>query len=286
MAGKGPSSKAPAPVAKPATKGVPKPAAQKEAAPVAARAAPKPVAVPPVPASAKAVATSAPLPPKPPAAKPTGVEPVETPIVAPVPVVASPTASDVTPEPENIPELPVPELPVPELPIIVPAPVVASAAAVIKKEVIAMESTIKSAAEKVQAQAKTLFSDVNDRTKSALEKGSKTFEEINEFSKGNVEALVESSKIAAKGAEDIAKYTTDYVKGSVEKANSAVKQFAAVKSPTDLFKLQSEHTKEAIDNIMAETAKFTENYLKLLGEIAQPISTRVALAAEKIKIAA
>lgn len=165
-----------------------------------------------------------------------------------------------------------------------PAP--APAVAILKKEVTTMENTIKSAAEKVQAQATTIFGDVNDRAKTAMEKGSKMFEDMNDFSKGNVEALVESSKIAAKGAEDIAKYTTEYVKTSVEKATATAKQFAGVKSPTELFALQSEHAKSAMDSMMAETAKFTENYLKLLGEIAQPISNRVAVAAEKMKIAA
>ncbi len=213
-------------------------------------------------------------------AKPTESVEAVAPVAAPVaaPVVAKPAVAAAAPKPAPV----APTVTTPEAKTPAPAPAVA----ILKKEVTTMESTIKSAAEKVQAQATTLFGDVNERAKTAMEKSSKLFEDMNEFSKGNVEALVESSKIAAKGAEEIAKYTTDYVKSSVEKATATAKQFAGVKSPTELFALQSEHAKSALDSVMAETAKFTENYLKLLGEIAQPISNRVAVAAEKLKIAA
>ena len=272
MASKGPTPETPTAAAKPVavTPVVAKSEPVKVAAKVTAPVAPKPVvkaapvAAKPAPVAAKPVAPAKPV-----AAKPVAAAPA--PVVAKVekPVVVAPAPK-----------------PAPVITQQASKPAPAPAAAVIEKEVITMEATIKSAAEKVQAQAKSLFGDVNDRTKTAMEKGSKMFEDMNDFSKGNVEAIVESSKIAAKGAEDIAKYTTDYVKASVEKANAAAKQFAAVKSPTELFKLQSEHAKEALDTVMAETAKFTENYLKLLGEIAQPISNRVAVAAEKMKIAA
>jgi phasin family protein len=257
MASKGPKSDTTTPTVKVVTKPVAAPVTTAvavhapEAKPVPVAAKPEPVAEKPAAVVAKPVVAAAP-------AKPAIVAAAPKPAPKPTPVI--------TPEASK------------------PAP--ASAVAILKKEVTTMENTLKSAAEKVQAQATSLFGDVNDRAKTAMEKGSKMFEDMNEFSKGNVEALVESSKIAAKGAEEIAKYTTDYVKASAEKANATAKQFAAIKSPTELFALQSEHAKSAMDTFMAESAKFTENYLKLLGEIAQPISNRVAVAAEKMKIAA
>lgn len=146
--------------------------------------------------------------------------------------------------------------------------------------------TITNVAEKTEAQAKAMFTDTTDRAKSAIVKGTKMFADMNEFSKGNIEAVVESSKIAAKGAEEVARYTTDYAKATVEKASATAREFASVKSPTEFMRLQSEFAKNAVDTMMAESAKFTESYLKLLGEIAQPISNRVAIAADKMKLAA
>ena len=60
-----------------------------------------------------------------------------------------------------------------------------------------MNETVKAFAEKAQDQAKNLFGQAGEQTKSAMEKSRKAAEEMAEFSKGNVEALLESSRIAA-----------------------------------------------------------------------------------------
>ena len=145
------------------------------------------------------------------------------------------------------------------------------------------QATMKTAAEDMQNRATAMFGDMNTRAKDAMSKGTKAIEELVEFSKGNVEALVASGRVAAKGAEEIAKYSAEYGRTSVERANATAKQFAAVKSPTEFFQLQGDVAKQTLDALVAEGSKFTESYLKLLGEIAQPISNRVAVAAEKVK---
>lgn len=145
------------------------------------------------------------------------------------------------------------------------------------------QATMKNAAEDMHARTTEMFGDVNARAKDAMAKGSKAIEELVEFSKGNVEAIVASGRVAAKGAEEIAKYSAEYGRSAVEKANATAKQFAAVKSPTEFFQLQGEVAKQTLDALVAEGSKFTENYLKLMGEISQPISNRVAVAAEKVK---
>ena len=146
--------------------------------------------------------------------------------------------------------------------------------------------TVQSAAENTQARAQAMFADVNDRTKTAMEKGSKMIEEMNEFSKGNIEALVESSKIAAKGIETMGQEAAEYGRKQLESATAAMKTLSSVKSPTDFLKLHSDYMRSAFDAMVAETSKNTESMLKLAGEITQPISNRVAVAAEKIKVAA
>lgn len=145
-----------------------------------------------------------------------------------------------------------------------------------------MESTLKNAA----ATTQNLFADMNERTKAAVEKGTKLFADMNEFNKGNVEALVESSKIAAKGIETMGQDAADYTRKSFEGMTAIVKSLASVKSPTEFMKLQSDYVRQQFDTMVAESSKSTESMLKLAGEIAQPISNRVAVAAEKIKVAA
>lgn len=161
-------------------------------------------------------------------------------------------------------------------------PVAAPVLAALKKEVTTMESTLKTAAEKTQA----YVAEANDRAKAAMEKGAKMFEDMNEFNKGNVEALVESGKIAAKGMETLGQSAADYARKSFEGATATLKSLSSVKSPTDFFKLHSDYMRSSFDSIVAETSKTTEAMLKLAGEVAQPISNRVAVAVEKVKIAA
>lgn len=178
------------------------------------------------------------------------------------------------------------------VPVSPPVPTAAAPAEPDPKEE-AMATVINETADKVESTAGTagdaatsMAAEAQNRAQAAMGKGLKFVEEMNHFAKGNVEALVEASKIAARGAEDIAKYTADYARGSVEKANERARRIAGVKSPTELLQLQTEMAREAMDSVAQETSKFAEGYLKLLGEIAQPFQNRMALAAEKMKTAA
>jgi phasin family protein len=133
---------------------------------------------------------------------------------------------------------------------------------------------------------KTAFAEANERAKAQMEKGAQSFQDLGAFNKGNLEAIVESSKIAATGMQKLGQDAAVYAKSSYENATSAFKSMTSVKSPTELFKLQSDFARASFDAFVAEASRSTEAALKLAGEIAQPISNRVALAAEKIKVAA
>ena len=136
------------------------------------------------------------------------------------------------------------------------------------------------------AKADTVFADATARAKGAVDKSQKMLGEMNDFSKGNLEAIVESSKIAARGIEAMSQDAVAYAKKSFEDAAAAARQIASVKSPTEFMKLQSDYVRTSFDAMVAHTSKSTEAMLKLAGEVAQPISNRVSLAAEKVKLAA
>ena len=128
-----------------------------------------------------------------------------------------------------------------------------------------------------------VIGDVNERAKTAVEKGTKLVEELTDLTKGNVEALVASSKVAAKGAETLGQEAADYSRRSFEEASAALKSLAEVKSPTDFFKLQSDYARSAFDSWVAESSKASEAVIKLAGEIAEPITSRYSVAAERVK---
>ena len=132
-------------------------------------------------------------------------------------------------------------------------------------------------------QFKTVFGDVNERAKAAVERSAKIVEEFADLTRGNVEAMVASSKVAAKGVEILSQDAAEYGRKSFEEASATLKSFAEVKSATDFFKLQSDFARAAFDSAVAESARLSETMLKLAGDVAEPITGRYTVAAERVK---
>jgi phasin family protein len=128
-----------------------------------------------------------------------------------------------------------------------------------------------------------VLGDVNARAKTAFEKSAKIVEEFADLTRGNVEAIVASSKVAAKGVETLGQDAADYGRKSFEDASAAFKRFAEVKSATDFFRLQGDYARSAFDAAVAESARLSETVLKLAGDVAEPINSRYAVAAERVK---
>lgn len=143
--------------------------------------------------------------------------------------------------------------------------------------------TTKKFSDDAKARFETAFAEINEKAKAGVEKSTKALEEISDLTKGNVEAFVESGKIAAKGVEALGQDAAEYGRKSFEKATATLKSFASIKTPAEFFQLQSELFSSSFDAFAKETAKTSEAVLKLAGDVAQPISSRVSLVTEKIK---
>lgn len=130
---------------------------------------------------------------------------------------------------------------------------------------------------------KTAMADATAKSKEAYEKGTAMFADASEFTKGNVEAMVESSKIFASGMQEMGRSFVADSKAEFESLTGEVKELAAVKSPTDFFQLQSAMMRKYFDKSVAAASKNTEAMLKLANDAAQPLSSRVSVAMEKIK---
>ncbi|WP_167737551.1 phasin family protein [Sphingomonas parva] len=136
-------------------------------------------------------------------------------------------------------------------------------------------------AERVQA----VFGDVNERAKNTIERNTRIAEELTELGRGNVEALVASTKVAARGVETIGQEVAEFGRKSFEDASAALKSLAEVKSPTDFFRLQGEFARSQFDALVAESSKLSETVIKLAGEVAEPITNRATVAAERVRTA-
>lgn len=124
---------------------------------------------------------------------------------------------------------------------------------------------------------------VNEKVREMMEKSMKTMTEVSDFAKGNVEAIIESAKVAAAGAETLTTNLVESSKKSFEEAQAVFKTMATVKSPTEFFQLQNDFAKSQFDKAVTNWSQMSEAWLKLSGEIMQPLSTRMALAAENVK---
>jgi phasin family protein len=145
--------------------------------------------------------------------------------------------------------------------------------------------TMKNEANKIADRVQAAFGDVNERARAQIERNTRIAEEMTELGRGNVEAIVASTKVAAKGVETIGQEVAEYSRKSFEEASAALKAFAEVKSPTDFFRLQSEFARTQFDGLVAETARFSETVIKLAGDVAEPLTSRYSVAAEKVKTA-
>ena len=165
----------------------------------------------------------------------------------------------------------------------------AAAPAVVK--VTEPKLTITELKEKIMATAKTTdfskpivdaFGEYQTKAKAAYDKGTEVATEVTEFAKGNVEALVESSKIFAAGAQTLGKSYVEEAKSAYETMTADVKEIAAVKSPTELFQLQGKIARRNFDALVATSSKNTEAFLKLANDAFAPLTGRVEVATEKL----
>lgn len=122
--------------------------------------------------------------------------------------------------------------------------------------------------------------------KGSAEKAKAAFGDAGEFAKGNVEAVVASTKILATGMKSMSEAYVAETKSAYETMTADIKELSAVKSPTEFFELQSKLLRKNFDAAVASSSKKSEAVLKLANEAFQPLSTRFSLAMEKFKQAA
>ena len=145
--------------------------------------------------------------------------------------------------------------------------------------------TMKNETNKIADRVQAVFGDVNERARAQIERNTRIAEELTELGRGNVEAMVASTKVAAKGVETIGQEVAEYSRKSFEEASAALKAFAELKSPTDFFRLQSEFARTQFDSLVSETSRFSETVIMLAGDVAEPLAGRYTVAADKVKAA-
>lgn len=152
----------------------------------------------------------------------------------------------------------------------------------IKEKTMTINETIKKQAESAMNQSKAAVEQIQAKAKEAVEQSTKSMEEMNAFARGNVEAMVEAGRVAAKGFESVAQQVVEMTKKNAEATTTAVRTFASAKNANELFQLQSDFARSQFDKMVADGSKLTEMFVKFAGEAFEPISNRFAVAADRI----
>ena len=126
-----------------------------------------------------------------------------------------------------------------------------------------------------------LVNETTGRSEEVAKRSRKAAEELADITRGNVDAIVESSRIAANGAQSIAQKALAKSRDNVERAAVTVRPMAEAKNPTDLLQLQADFVRGAFDRFVAESSNMTESMVKLAGESFQPISNRATRNVER-----
>lgn len=148
-----------------------------------------------------------------------------------------------------------------------------------------MNEFVNKFAEETKARVDEFGSQFGERTQEAFAKTNKLAEEAAAFNQSNIEAVVESTKIAAKNLEVLRDESIAFARKSFEDSNAALQSFASVKSPSDFFKLYAENSKKAFDAAVAQASKNSELLMKMSNESFAPISNRMSVISSQLKVA-
>ena len=109
---------------------------------------------------------------------------------------------------------------------------------------------------------------------------SKGFEDASQFGQENVEAMVASSKVIAKAAEEMNAEVIAFSKKNYEDSMAAVKEMGSVKSVSDFFEMQTSMAKTSFEGFVAEATKLNEMYAAAAKDAFAPINARFTAAAD------
>jgi len=114
----------------------------------------------------------------------------------------------------------------------------------------------------------------------------KGFEDVQQSSKDNVEAVVKSSQILAKAAEELNKAIATFAQSSLELNVQAGQALLGAKSLQDLVEVQQELARSSFDHFITGSSKISDMAVKVTNEAFEPIQSRVNSTIEKLNKAA
>src|ERR1700687_5464802 len=98
----------------------------------------------------------------------------------------------------------------------------------------------------------------------------KNFDDIQKYSKDNLDATVKAWGQVSKGVQAIATETADYSKKSFEEGSAALEKLFGAKSLEKAIEIQTAYAKTAYEGFVAQATKMGELYADLAKESCKP----------------
>lgn len=141
-----------------------------------------------------------------------------------------------------------------------------------------IESTVKASTQAIQKNLEQSFETARKR----VEEVTKGYGELGAFGKENLEAVVASGTVAAKGLEALNAEIVSLSKKAYEANIEVVKAMTAAKTPKDFFEIQNSLFKNAFQDMVAQVSKFGEMSKTIATEALEPLNSRVTVAVESV----
>lgn len=149
----------------------------------------------------------------------------------------------------------------------------------------AVTATVQAAQEAAQEAVTRNVEQAVSYTKEQVEKMSKqmitTYDDVAAFTKDNMDALMASSTILARGFEDLSKELSAFTKASLEHNMATAKAMLGAKTLREVVDMQAEFARTSFDTLVAEATKLSEHGVKMTTQAIEPLSARVNAAMEK-----
>ncbi len=136
---------------------------------------------------------------------------------------------------------------------------------------------------KTATKAEDVFTEAQKTFEANADKFGKGFEDATAFGQETLDALVKSTEIATRAAEELNADIAAFSKKSFEESVAAAKDIATAKTPTELFEKQAAFATSAFEGFMAQAAKWNEAMTAATKEATAPMAARVNAATDLAK---
>ncbi len=128
--------------------------------------------------------------------------------------------------------------------------------------------------------ASTALDLVTTRSRAAMEQSANALDAITDLTRGNIEALIASSRIASAGIQDITRGLVDFTRAQVEQTTGAARDLAQAKTPAEAMEMQRAFAKVQFSTALSEAARLTQAMIATMNEARAPLQARASSIAQ------